>query len=286
MIRAQHDNTVMSSFLLFTDNLLCGTGQAYTNWGSPFYRISGNINNYYTYSAPYRPFVADSSVPGAVVMSGIYLNNSFIRTGQSGFVDINYDKGLVYFSNPVTGSLSGNYAVKDFSITLTNKPEENILIETKHSLKPRVGDTVTGLNLNDIVYPIVYLKNNGGTNESFSIGGCEESITKARAIILASSLYERDAVVSILKDTARSFIGQLSPSEMPFNSLGGIKNNVFNYINLVIGKAGANNTIFIKRANVSTFSQENFQSLTSMNPSEVFVAFVDFDLAAYRYPRR
>ena len=286
MIVYQHDNQVMSSFLLFTDNLLCGTGQAYTNWGSPFYRISGNVNPYYVYSAPYRPFVADSSVPGAVVMSGVYLNNSFIRTGQSGFVDINYDKGLVYFSNPVTGNLSGNYAVKDFSIVLTNKPEENLLIETKHNLKPKVGDTITGLNLNDIVYPVVYLKDNGGFNEAFSLGGCEESVTKARIIVLASSLYEKDAVGSLLKDTARSFIGLLTPSEMPFNSLGGFKSGVYNYRNLVAGKAGASNTLFIKRANVSTFSQENFQSLTSMNPSDVHVVFVDFDLVAYRYPRR
>lgn len=275
----------MSSFLYFVDNLICGTGQAYTNWGSPFYRISGYINPYYVYSAPYRPFVADSSTPGANVMSGIYLNNSFITTGQSGFVDINYEKGLVYFSNPVTGSLSGNYAVKDFSIVFTSEREEVVLFETKHFLKPRVGDTITGLNFNDKVYPIIYLKDEGGFNKEFTFGGFEESITSVRAIILADSLYTKDAVCSLFKDTARSYIGLLSGTEMPFNSLGGFKNGQFNYKNLIGGKNGQN-LLCVKKANVSTFTQTSLEPLTALNPGEVYVAFVDFDLAAYRYPRR
>src|SRR3990167_2205408 len=217
-LAVQYDNKVISSFLLYLDHLVCGTGQAYTNTNSPFYRISGYISPYTVYSAPYRPFVADSSVPGATVMSGIFLNNTFITTGQSGLIDIDYNRGLVYFANPITGSLSGNYAVKDFNISLTNKPEQSLLIETKHYLKPRVGSTITGLAYDVTTYPILYIKNQGGFSDEFAIGGWEKQTQKIRVIVMSDSLFGSDAVCSLIKDRVRSIIGLLTPQEMPLNS--------------------------------------------------------------------
>ena len=280
------DNRAVSSMLAFVDHTILATGQAFTNTASNFYKISGNISPYTIYAAPYRPFVADKSVPNATIMSGIWLNNSFITTCQSGFVDINYEKGLVYFTGNVVPNptVSGRYAVKDFTTVLTNKPDEKLLFELKHYLKPRVGDTITGLALNDITFPVIYLKNLGGANEPAALGGLDKSDLTIRAIIIADSLFARDAVCGLLKDKARSVIGLFTANEMPFNSLGGFKNGDYDYNRIVSGKIGED-TIFLEKAKTSVFSQEAFTELNAVN-TEAFISFTDFQICGYRYPRR
>ena len=279
------DNRAVSSFLLWADHTILTTGQAFTNTASNFYKVSGNISPYTIYAAPYRPFVADKSVPNATVMSGIWLNNSFITTGQSGFVDINYEKGLVYFTGNVipNPTVSGRYAVKDFTTTLTNRPDERLIFETKHYLKPRVGDTITGLALNDITFPVIYFKSLGGSNTEFAFGGTEKTELTIRAIVLSDSLYSKDAVCGLLKDKARSVIGLFTAAEMPFNSLGGFKNGNYDYVQIVSGKGGQD-TIFLEKAKTSVFSQEAFTDLNALN-NEVYVSFVDFQICGYRRPR-
>lgn len=282
----QWDNKVISSMFYYIDHTILATGQAFTNTSSLFYKISGNISPYTIYAAPYRPFVADKSVPNATIMSGVYLNNSFITTGQSGFVDINYEKGLVYFTGNLgtNPSVSGVYSVKDFNISLTDKPDEKILFETKHFLKSRVTDTPTGLAFDNITYPILYVKNFGGENVAAAFGGLEKTSLTLRVIIMAESLWQRDAIAGILKDKARSVVGLFTASDMPFNSLGGFRNTSYDYNAVVSGKGGQN-VLFIDKIRTSSFAQIVFQELVTLN-TDVFVAFADIDLCGYRYPRQ
>jgi len=286
MIAPQWDNKAISSMFYYIDHTDLSEGQAFTNTSSQFYKISGNISPYTIFAAPYRPFVADKSIPNATVMSGVYLNNSFITTGQSGFVDINYEKGLVYFTGNLGANplVSGAYAVKDFSIALSDNPESKLLFETKHFLRPKVGDTITGLSLDSVTYPILYIKNFGGENTPAALGGMDKTPLTLRVIVMADSLWQRDAVACILKDKARSQVGLLTQQEMPFNSLGGFKNGNYDYNRIVSGKGGQN-TIFIDRVRTSSFSQVVFEQLVTLN-TDVFTAFADIDICGYRYPRQ
>jgi hypothetical protein len=283
-MRAQFKNRVIYSTLLFLDNKICTRGEAYKNFGSKFYDVKDDYINYYTYGTPFRQFISDSSITGTTVMSGIYLNNSFITTGQSGFVGIDYNQGQVYFSNPVTGTLSGNYSVKDFNIILTNKPETTLLFETQYKLKPKTNQQITGLTSDQVPYPVIFVKNNGGTNEPLAFGGMDNTITNIRLLIMADSLFNLDAVCSIINDTRGLYIPLLSEQEVPFNVLGGFKSGSYNYNNLVSGKILAGQASFIHEVYVSNYRQNTYEEIRKLNP-EVYVGIVELELESYRFPR-
>lgn len=282
----QYSNQLMSSLMLWLNNTLLVKGQAFTNTSSRFYPIGQTISGYYTYAAPYNQFVADMSVPGANIMTGVYLDNSFIQTGQSGFFDINYEKGHIYFTNPITGSnrLSGSYAVKDYNIHLTSEPEEKILFETKMSIRPKVGNTPTGLYSNQITYPAIFVKKNDGHNEPLAFGGLDNTITNVTLMIFADSAGLLDATTSLLEDRVRTFIPLLSVNEMPYNIFGGFKTSPFNYTGVSVNKISSDSGAFITRVGTSKFNQRQFQDIKELNP-EIHFSLVDITIEKPRYPR-
>ena len=282
-MKPQFENILMSSMVLWFDHTLIKKGEAFSNYNSEFYPITNIYNGYYTYGAPFKNLIRDESITGTNIISGVYLNNNFITTGQSGLVAINADQGQLYFSSELNNpTISGNYAVKDYGIYLTNENEEKILFETKFNLNPKTTENPTGLPINAQTYPAIYLKNNGGNNTPLAFGGLDSSNINVRAIVISDSIFSMDAVSSIFKDTARTYIPIIQPSEMPFNSLNGLKSR-YNYDLLTTGRAGTANSVYIKNVYISK-NVANRTQYQDLNPDAIS-AFVDFELEVYRYPR-
>ena len=113
-MRAQFDNRVMSSFLLWFDHTLIKDGEAWTNNSSWFYPVDNLYNGYYTYGAPYKQFVSDFGVTGnntlatshPEIPTGIYLDGVHLTTGTSGFMGLNYEQGQVYFNTEIDEELT------------------------------------------------------------------------------------------------------------------------------------------------------------------------------------
>jgi len=282
-MKPQFENILMSSMVLWFDHTLIKKGEAFSNYNSEFYPITNIYNGYYSYGAPFKNLIRDESITGVNIISGVYLNNNFITTGQSGLVAINADQGQLYFSSELNNpTISGNYAVKDYGIYLTNENEEKILFETKFNLNPKTTESPTGLPINAQTYPAIYLKNNGGNNTPLAFGGLDSSNINVRAIVISDSIFSMDAVSSIFKDTARTYIPIIQPSEMPFNSLNGLKSR-YNYDLLTTGRAGTANSVYIKNVYISK-NVANRTQYQDLNPDAIS-AFVDFELEVYRYPR-
>jgi hypothetical protein len=282
-MKPQFENILMSSMVLWFDHTLIKKGEAFSNYNSEFYPITNIYNGYYTYGAPFKNLIRDESITGTNIISGVYLNNNFITTGQSGLVAINADQGQLYFNSGLNNpTISGNYAVKDYGIYLTNENEEKILFETKFNLNPKTTENPTGLPINAQTYPAIYLKNNGGNNTPLAFGGLDSSNINVRAIVISDSIFSMDAVSSIFKDTARTYIPIIQPSEMPFNSLNGLKSR-YNYDLLTTGRAGTANSVYIKNVYISK-NVANRTQYQDLNPDAIS-AFVDFELEVYRYPR-
>jgi hypothetical protein len=282
-MKPQFENILMSSMVLWFDHTLIKKGEAFSNYNSEFYPITNIYNGYYTYGAPFKNLIRDESITGTNIISGVYLNNNFITTGQSGLVAINADQGQLYFNSELNNpTISGNYAVKDYGIYLTNENEEKILFETKFNLNPKTTENPTGLPINAQTYPAIYLKNNGGNNTPLAFGGLDSSNINVRAIVISDSIFSMDAVSSIFKDTARTYIPIIQPSEMPFNSLNGLKSR-YNYDLLTTGRAGTANSVYIKNVYISK-NVANRTQYQDLNPDAIS-AFVDFELEVYRYPR-
>jgi hypothetical protein len=287
-MKSQFQNKVISSFFLWAEHTLLEKGEAFVNHGSKFYPVQNLFNGYYTYALPFKGLVADASISGANLLTGVYLNNIFITKGQSGLHDINHEQGQVYFSGQLasTAILSGNYAIKDVNVTLTNIPDEVLLFETKYYRRPRVGQTVTGLEPNAIPYPVMFIKDNGGFNEEFAFGGMDRTTINIKVIILMDSQFGIDAVTSIFKDRARTLIPLVESAEMPFNNFGGYTSGTYNYKTLTAGKTAFSQYIYLDKVFVSKFNINSLlvSELKKINP-EVYPAILDFEIETFRYPR-
>ena len=283
-MKAQYDNEIMSSFFLWFDHTLLKKGEAFTNYTSFFYDVNDLYQGYYTYGAPFRQFVSDSSILGASIMNDVLLNGVTTYRGQNNFQAINYSEGQVYFAAPVTSpntTLQGSYAVKDFNIFITNDLEEKLLFETQFALRNRTSVVAEGLPPEAMTYPAIFLKNNGGRNEPFEFGGGDLTHFDIRAIVLADSQFKLDAVASIFRDKAKTIVPLIPEIAMPFDTLGDFSANVqYNYDALSANRGYT----FIENVYMSKVGGLSYASKANVNP-DVFSMIVDFELQEIRYPR-
>jgi hypothetical protein len=243
---------------------------------------------YYTYGAPFKQVVSDTSIVGASILNTLILNNSTISRTQNGFQAVNYDKGHVYFNTQisnVSSVLKGHYAVKDFNIHITNDLEEKLLFETQYKLRNKTDATAQSIADGTKTYPAIFLKNNGGQNEPMTFGGGDLTSIDIRAIVLSDSQFKMDAVASIFRDRAKTIIPLIEEARMPFNSLGDYVNVAapYSYTALAQGTA-QNSSIFLDKVFVSKIGGLSFAQKSNSNP-DVFSMFIDFELNEFRHPR-
>jgi hypothetical protein len=277
-MKIQLDNLLMSSMLMWMDHVILKKGEAYKNFSSRFYPVTNIYNGFYSYGLPFKQVVCDSSISGANILSGVYVNNNFKTIGQNNLTGISPQNGQVYFTSAQgSNTISGNYAVKDFNLYLTNQPEEEILFESQYQARPKTTQTPTGLAIEAITYPCIFLKNNGGINQPFAFGGQDNTQISVRAVVMADNMFNLDALCSILKDTARDYVPLINS---PFNNFGGLDSGHYNYDTLTQNIDIGVNGFYISEVNVSKI----FANLNAKN-NQVFPAFIDFTLNNIRYPR-
>lgn len=231
-MKVTFDLNLLTSFLLCIDHELQYKGEAYTNYSGSFYPVQTKIAGKYAYAAPFRQLVNDTSISGANVLSGVYLNGNFVTIGQSGLSMINHDLGTVYFNSglPVNTSVSGRYAIKDFSIQYTDQLEYKLLFETKYVTNSLFNQTLSGLASDVKTCPAIFLKPRITENKGFSFGGLDDNNFKIRAILIADKEFQRISACNILKNmNLRTFNVTAST---PFDYLGNYTGLNYNYNNL------------------------------------------------------
>lgn len=291
-MKVTYDHFLNSSFLLWVSNVIEGRGQAFIAGSGWFYDTQEVYGGRFSYSLPFQPLVADSSVSGATIMTGIYLDNTFITTGVSGLTGINYAKGTVYFNsgityanNPAHTRLSGNFSASEFSYKLTNEPEETLLFETKYSIKPKTYQTVTGLGPSNAVFPVIYIKPHISNVKEWAMGGTEQTTNTYRLIILADSQFLLDGAINLIRDRTRSIIPLLTGvSEMPFNAYGGFSGPIYNYNTTFTGKFSTTNSAFLNDVRSMKIVGQGSKELRMITPS-IFAGIVDCDIVNYRQIR-
>ncbi len=287
-MKVQFENKVMSSLLLFVDHEVTQQGDAYTNHQTNLFKIDSLFSDYYVYASPFKQLVSDSGITGSStpnLLTGVYVDGDGpIGPGTSGLHSVNHMQGQAYFTgatDPMSGkTVSGRYAVKDFNVFLTSMPEEQLLFETKLVLNPKTSDikVSTGVDSSAQTYPAIFIKDNGGRNEEYAMGGIEDTIINARAIVLADSLFNLDAACGILKDTVRKKMSLIEQTDLNLNALGGYTGVTYDYTGVATGDYCYIDDVTVSK-NVA--NRGDFQNL---NPN-VFSAFVDFELHSHRMPR-
>lgn len=271
-MQPQFDNRVISSFLLMLDHEIQKRGQAYANQSSLFYPVRNPVSNSYAYAAPFKQLSNDTSVTGATIMSGIYLNNHFVIVGQSGLQAINHYKGTVYFNSalPTNTVISGSYATKEFNVELVDQPEWKLLFETQYISSNMFNQALSGLPLDTKTTPSIFIRTKVQGNKPFSLGGMDDKTLHIRAIVVVDNEFQRLGVCDILKNLNYRPLPIVNST--PFDSLGNMTGVNYNYEQLSFDSSVQPWILGVKVIDIP--QEKNFQNINRN------MAMVDFDISA------
>ncbi len=269
-MQAQFDNRIMSSLQLFVDHEIQEKGQAYKNKSSFFYPTKSIYFGLYAYSCPFKQLCNDTSISGANIISGVYLDGNYISVGESGLHSINHYDGTVYFTGQIDGEnrISGDYAVKEVNVKMTDKTEGALIYDTKYLLYDKYNQTLSGLGPDTQTFPIVYLKDKGGQNKPFCLGGIDDNQLMVRAVIIADSSYLLTATANILKNLNYKTIPIYS--SLPFGGRGEYTGQAYNYTGLPVMDE---NVLITESKVVNVTSNGNFKDF------KYNAAFVDLSIS-------
>ena len=286
-MKAQFDNQVLSSFLLWFDHTLLDVGEAYQNTTGQFYNVSQEFAGYQTYASSYSQIVSDASITGATIPTGLYVGSNLVNVGQgagTGLYAIDYNNGRSYWSGEQGDNVTGSFAIKDFNTFLTNRTEDEILFQSQYTNRNKISNIVpTGLEADTKTYPVVYIKNDGSTNDPFAFGGQDNTVIDVRAIVIADSQFEIDAIGSLFRDQVRKYFSLFEASEMPFDQFGYYRNGTqYNYDTALAGK-NAGQKCFLEEVNISRFDRVLENEVRKFNPN-VYSTLIDFEISKVRNP--
>lgn len=228
-MKASLETRIISNFMLYIDNALQKYGSAYQNYSGRLYPVQSDIANRYAYSTPFKPLCNDTSIAGAQIMSGVYVNGTYTPLGSGGLTEINHYKGVVYFNTPLASSavVSGNYAIKEFQVELADDTEWNLLFNRKYVNNNSLPQNISGLPIDAKVLPIVYVVVKGQENKPFAFRKIDESRVELRCVILTDNEWQCVGASSILKNTFENHMPMLTG--LPFNQNGTTTGQMFNY---------------------------------------------------------
>ena len=276
----QFQHKLTTSFFLWFDNFLLDKGEAYTNsTGEFFYYDDPRLDaTYKAYGSPYKQWVTDSSITGATIPTGVFINDSF--SGRNDGVVLDFDNGRALVSGSTTdSSITGEFAVKDFSVYLTNDTEDDLIVESKYTLNSRLpSGPLTYIKPYDDVVPAIFLSISDTENKPFAFGGMQDTCIQAKAVIMAEDTYQLDGVMSIFMDSVNEVITSIPMSGYPITELGDLKGNNFNYTGVEADYEGETK-FFVDKVKCSKLSDRTKNVLAN----ELYVGFIDFDIQQHRY---
>jgi hypothetical protein len=127
------DHFIKSSFSIWLDHYILKCGKAFTTGKYKLYYTQDNSlpDGYSSYSSPFKQWVWDSSISGALINNYIYSGEEKIYSDDNNII-IDYDNGrAIIKTNNTSLDLSAEFSYKDFNIYPTNQSEEDLIIENK-----------------------------------------------------------------------------------------------------------------------------------------------------------
>ena len=197
-------HNLTSSFYLWLDHEILDKGRAFFNYSGKLYSTQDpNFSNNYIYGSPFRQWVYDSSISGAVIASGVYHNNAFVSKNNN--LRIDYNKGRAISNNQFTNSqgVTANYSFKEYNLYYTDEREEKLLFEKAYNITPKIAEITGSLGYLDTPYPCIFIKHRTVENKPFAFGGEDKTENMVRCIVLASNSFSLDGLISILNYSAR-----------------------------------------------------------------------------------
>jgi len=220
--------TAVASYSFYIENYILNNYSGYRNYTSKLYYTPDSqlTTGYHAYSAPFKQWVYDSSVTGAVIMNSI-TGSLNLERGQSG-LKIDYMNGRVLVP-AVFGknhNISGTYAIKDINFYNSNETEESLISNSKFFLNSRFGRTPTsGIEPNAIVTPAIFITSVTHSNKNFDLAGLYKTDIDVSCVVMCDDTNLLEAVLGAFADTKRRSFVQLAPAADPINEFGDVKDS-------------------------------------------------------------
>ena len=279
-MKEQFQHKLTTSFFLWFDNFLLNKGEAFSNkTGEFFYYDDPRIDSdYKAYGSPYKQWVTDSSITGATIPTGVYVGGSF--SGRNDTVVLDFENGRALLGGNNTGlAVTGEFAVKDFNVYMTNDTEEDLVVENKYVVNSRLpSGPYTYIQPYDDVVPAVFISSSDASNTPFALGGLQDTKVNMKAVILAEDTYQLDGVLSIFMDSIDECITPIPMTGYPITELGDLKDNSYNYTSVKDGYSGETK-FYINGVTTSKLTDRDRKSLAH----DLYIGFIDFDVQLYRY---
>jgi hypothetical protein len=279
----QFQHRATTSFMLWFDNFLLKKGQAFSNQTGVFYNYTDDRldSRYKSFGSPYKQWVTDSSINGATVPSGVYVNGVFQPRSNSLLLDFENGRALISGASN-TASVTGAFAVKDFNIYFTNDGEDDLLVDKKYNSNPRVYSAPnTYVEPYDQVVPAIFISSQSMRNDPFAFGGEDTTRIQMKAVVFAENSYQLDGVLSIFADSQNEVIVNIPFSGHPQTEFGDIKNGYYSYEELKSQYRDSRQIFFLEDVVASKLNDKAAKTVTN----DLHVGFIDFELSQQRYPR-
>lgn len=278
-MKPQFQHKLATSYLLWFENFFMKNAEAYSIKTGLFTHYADDRLpvSYESFGSEYKQMVYDSSLPNVYIPSGLYVDNAFLNFEKDKYI-FDFDNGRLIASGMGTGySITGQFTVKDINFYYTNDTEENIVLNVQEKINQSVSNIHTSYyQPYEQKIPAIYLSNDSMKNKPFAFGGMNETLTKARATIIANNSYELDTVLSVFADSYNENIPLVEFEDHPFNEYNGLKSGYYSYDNF---KNKNKNDIFVKDVFTSKLSDKLKQNLLK----DLYIGFIDFDLSVFRY---
>lgn len=276
-MKSQFNNQLLSSFSMWMNNRIQNNGQGYKNYDNVTgYLQSEPTRTGFCYAFPYKSLVYDSSVSGAIVMSGVYNQANQFLTRDSG-ITFDYIHGRVFSNTNLGPRVYTSIARQEYNVYVSTEEETEFFLERIYGENPNLIYAGTGVNYGRFAAPCVILTNAYAKNLPFAFGGQDSSNKTIRGFVISDNNYAQEAVTSLMTDSARSYFPLMSSEMSPINGYGDIKNGYYNYVDLINSQTPnvlIEDVISLKLGE-KTNKNKNFT-----------IAILEFDTTTVRYPRR
>lgn len=275
------NHSLLTSFYLFLDNQLCGVGQAYQNINTGLFPMVAQSATGYVYASPFKEWVADSCISGAVVPSGVWTSSGQFLTRNSG-ISIDFVNGRI-LSQFNWGQLSGSFSRKEYNIYTSTEGYVDWWLERVFGENKNITYTPTGIPDGPFAAPCIILTNAREHNDPWALGGLDNTQNTIRGYIISpsNSPYLQEGVNSLCRDMALQWMSLVGVGNMPYLSNGDLKPQYatggFCYSNLCqqFGPAG----VYIESSYEVRVNQR-INNATSFN-----ISVAEWDLSTIREPR-
>ncbi|MGA0317679.1 MAG: hypothetical protein ACO3LB_08340 [Flavobacteriaceae bacterium] len=284
----QYHHKLTNSFMLWFDNYLLTKGEAYSNHTGvtlEYYADDRIDSSRKAYGSPYKQWVIDSSINGAIIPTGANINGSDLGsydpvTSGRNDLAIDFENGRVLVDGPAENlDITCDFAVKDFNLYFTNETEEDLIVENKYEINSRIySEPLKYIEPYDQVIPAVFFNTSTSQNKGFAFGGMEETTTTIVATVMSEDSYMLDGVLSIFADSKNESIPVIPMSEHPFNEYNDLKAGTYNY-NTLASKYNKCNGLYVNNVSTSKLTDRARKSLSN----DIFVGFIDFEIQQHRF---